>query len=239
MAVFNQRVNPNTSVSKSLGFNPRGVVVQNYTPYWLYFPQADQFCPPWTDGWTAPLILNSNGYGYMQIQTPIGRTVQTNVTPNIAQFVNLQWTDSDVSYSEGTPGDSGSSVDPSDTTSGVSPVLSASGSNANVPVSTGATVTLLPLLTNGKRYQLLSWTVTRGGQSPSITTRLLDGILATSLLDSGANLIDTIILANSSPEYSQPLYGIYVPVGLGLQLQFGAFLCNQLFSFAVLRYLIV
>lgn len=156
MAVFNMRLNPNTPFSGALGFNPKGVVVQNYTPYWLYFPQADQYCPPWTDGWTTPLIQNSNGYGYMLIQTPQGRTVQTNVTTGVAQFVNLQWTDNDVDYSEGTPGDMGVNVDPvGDPGSGsVVQITSFVSVTTHISFSVGPVLNqILPIIPN-KKYRI-------------------------------------------------------------------------------------
>lgn len=114
MAVFNMKVDPNVPISRSLGFNPLGVLVDNITAYWLYFPQADAYCPPFTQGWTSALILNTAGYGYMEIKTPIGQTIQSNIPPGVSQFVNITWTDSDVAFSPGQPSDVGQSVDPGD-----------------------------------------------------------------------------------------------------------------------------
>jgi hypothetical protein len=113
-------------------------MVDNVTPYWLYFPQADQYCPPFTNGWSAPLILNIAGYGYMEIKTPFGQTVQTDVTAGIAQFVNLTWTDSLISFSPGEgSGSVGSTIDPSTLSSGsVSDVNTATFTNV-VPWNLG------------------------------------------------------------------------------------------------------
>jgi len=119
------RVEPNTPISTSIGFNPRGVIVDNITSYWLYFPQADQYCPPFTAGWTAPFLLNMAGYGYMEIKTPFGQQNQQNVPPDISQFVNLTWTDLAVSFDKGQPSLSGATVDPSGTTPAVSEIKQA------------------------------------------------------------------------------------------------------------------
>ncbi len=154
MAQISQRVNPNTPVSKSLGFDPHGVLVDNITAYWLYFPQADQYCPPFTQGWSAPLYLNTSGYGYMQLQTPFGQSNQTNVPANVSQFVNLTWTDQSVGSSAGqSSGDTGISVDPTGSPAiGVSDTHTLSYANYFSP-NTNTLITIIPGVA-GKRIRL-------------------------------------------------------------------------------------
>lgn len=112
MAVFSMRVEPNVAISRALGFNPQGVLVDNISPYWLYFPQADAYCPPFTAGWSAPFKLNKAGYGYMQVQTPFGRTVQTDVNTLTGQYVEVTWTDDETTFNPGQPSNNGITVDP-------------------------------------------------------------------------------------------------------------------------------
>lgn len=156
MAILTERVDPNTPIARSLGFDPRGVLVDNFTAYWLYFKQADQYCPPFTAGWSAPFILNMAGYGYMEIQTPFGRTVQTDITPNVSQYVAITWSSDSVAYNPGIPSAGGSSVDPQGTTAAVSQVLAAQ--LAIVVLSTAPSgLTQLVAGIDGKRLNLLTF----------------------------------------------------------------------------------
>ena len=148
MAIRNMRVNPNTRISTSLGFNPRGVIVDNITSYWLYFPQADQYCPPFTIGWTAPFTQQMAGYAYMEIKTPFGQTNQINTPAGVSQFVNLVWTDNDVAFNPGLPSQSGSIVDPSGTTPAVSQIQVGYDEVIEIDVSTGLTTSLINIGTN-------------------------------------------------------------------------------------------
>lgn len=100
------RVEPNTPISKALGFNPRGVTVDNVTPYWLFFPQSEQYCPPFTVGWTTVFTSNTAGYAYMEVKTPFGESIQLDVPGGLTQYVNLVWTDGEI------VGSNGASVDP-------------------------------------------------------------------------------------------------------------------------------
>ena len=156
MAVRNMRVNPNTRIQQSLGFNPRGVIVDNITAYWLYFPQADQYCPPFTAGWTAPLKLNIAGSGYMEIKTPFGQ-IQSDVTVNVSQFVEIVWTDEEVAFSPGLPSSGGTDIDPTETnTPGVLDVLTQINATVTVPtVFPGMSQTLITGIA-GRRVRLLT-----------------------------------------------------------------------------------
>lgn len=142
------RVNPNTRIQTSLGFNPRGVIVDNITSYWLYFPQADQYCPPFTTGWTAPFILQMAGYAYMEIKTPFGQTNQINVPTGISQFVNLVWTDNEVAFNPGLPSSSGSGIDPSGTTPTVSQIQVGYNEVIEIDITNGLTTALINIGSN-------------------------------------------------------------------------------------------
>lgn len=39
----------------NIGFAPRAAIVNNYTPFYIYFPDGLSFCPPWTSGAIVPL----------------------------------------------------------------------------------------------------------------------------------------------------------------------------------------
>lgn len=177
MAILSQRVDPNVPISRSLGFDPKGVMVDNVTPYWLFFPQAEQYCPPFTVGWSAPFTNHMAGYGYMEIKTPFGQTVQTNIPSNVAQFVNLVWTDDAVSFSPGqSSGTTGSSIDPTtEVSSNVFDVVSLDGS-----FLTSRTLFQsyqFPAPGDGMRYRFLSLDISIAFLSSVISsTSVEDGI---------------------------------------------------------------
>jgi len=170
MAIRNMRLNPNSPLKTALGFNPSGVIVTNVTPYWLYFPQAEQYCPPFTSGWSAPLIRDRAGYGYMEIKTPFGQTVQTNVQTGTAQFVELTWTDSPTGFSPGeSSGASGSSIDPGSVTTGSVTGLRVALYTGYLPYAGGAFGTLVPGIA-GKQIRLMYARLTGGGGSFGLLT---------------------------------------------------------------------
>ena len=39
----------------NIGFAPRAAIINNYTPFYIYFPDGPSFCPPWTSGAIIPL----------------------------------------------------------------------------------------------------------------------------------------------------------------------------------------
>ena len=52
-AVFD--LQPGTDVSQVLQFQPISVIVDNYSPYWIYLPDAGRYVPPYTTGGAYPL----------------------------------------------------------------------------------------------------------------------------------------------------------------------------------------
>jgi hypothetical protein len=52
---FSFNVVAGTDISTNVGFNPLGVIVSNYSPYYIYFPDGLTFCPPWTSSAVFPL----------------------------------------------------------------------------------------------------------------------------------------------------------------------------------------
>lgn len=50
MSEYTVNVAPGTEVNVNVGFSPLCVVVSNYTPFYIYFPDAADFCPPWVTG---------------------------------------------------------------------------------------------------------------------------------------------------------------------------------------------
>lgn len=79
-------------INQPLNFAPTAVIVSNYSPYYLYFADAVNFCPPWTSGAVIPLSHATRGrasWGY----TPFG--VQTITTPpeGVTYIANLVFTD--------------------------------------------------------------------------------------------------------------------------------------------------
>lgn len=226
MAVRNMRINPNTPVSESLGFNPRGVIVDNLTNYWLYFPQANQFCPPLTVGWTAPLLLHMAGYGYMEIKSPFDDGAQLDVTPNVSQYVELVWTDQAVTFSPGLPSNSGAVVDPTNTGSAaVLDVLNATTASVSAPVS-GLTQQLIAAI---PEYRIRLLTVNININLGSLV--VLDGFDSPVSWHIAGNPGSR--LANGTLDFAQPYAqlifdkGVYFPVGSSIDFTARGFWANS------------
>lgn len=238
MAIRNMRVNPNTAISQSLGFNPRGVIVTNVTPYWLYFPQADQYCPPFVAGWSAPFIQNMAGYGYMQIKTPFGQTVQTNIPAGVAQFVDLVWTDDEVAFSPGqSAGSSGSSVDPTlQQTGQVSAILSHYAVSYTVVTTAPPTLTLFSPPPN-KRIRILATSVAFTLGNNTLCWHMLSYTF-TPTLGSIVGTFGGALNANHPVDIITFPSGLDLEVGYGLRLRFINPIADQDVSYSVTYQLI-
>lgn len=221
MPILTERVGPNTPIARSLGFDPRGVLIDNVTAYWLYFPQADQYCPPFTMRWSAPFILNMAGYGYMEVKTPFGQTTQTNVTQNISQYVSLTWTSQSVPLSPGV------SIDPGDvTTSSVSPLVTV-GFEALVPVSGPL---LLPIIAANpvKRIRIHTVNISKAYAAGLAVVMTLDGIVIGGLTRSSTgNFLLVFSLDSERLSYNEGFTpGIDLDVNEGLSTNIGSFMLD-------------
>src|ERR1035437_8138296 len=61
-------------VNQSLSFAPLAAICNNYTPYYIYFPDGLSFCPPWTSGAIIPLAHATQARAGWK-QTPFGDQV--------------------------------------------------------------------------------------------------------------------------------------------------------------------
>lgn len=83
-------------INSPLTFSPTAAIVNNYTPFYIYFPDGLNFCPPWTSG--AIILLGhatqaraswlQSPFGIQTINIPIGITYSANITfsadPNLS-----------------------------------------------------------------------------------------------------------------------------------------------------------
>jgi len=97
VAIWYKNVDPNTPFSGNIGFNARTVLVDNYTAYWLYFPDADAYVPPFYGGVVLSLI-HTTDFGRFSIQSPF---VNPQVPVATSYFVHTVWTDGVLSPSPG------------------------------------------------------------------------------------------------------------------------------------------
>lgn len=75
---FPFNVPPGQNISQVLQFAPTAVIVSNFSPYYIYFPDGLTFCPPWTSGAVLPLShavgaranWDSSPFGSQTIATP-------------------------------------------------------------------------------------------------------------------------------------------------------------------------
>lgn len=89
--------NGNIAIAKGVGFQPQSVLIDNYTAYWLYIPDANSYIAPFYTGTVKPLRHSTD---YVQIQYKSPFTVTQNPT-DVSYFVYAVWTDAVVAPAPG------------------------------------------------------------------------------------------------------------------------------------------
>jgi len=103
MSSYSLQAPAGTNVGQMLQFAPRTVVVSNYSPYFIYFPDGQNFCPPWSGNVTIPLSHATQAratWGTTPWDAP--EVVTASPTPNITYTAYYVFTDDDLGYSGGT-----------------------------------------------------------------------------------------------------------------------------------------
>ena len=172
-----------TDINSPLIFAPTAVIVNNYSPFYIYFPDGLTFCSPWTTGVVIPLAHATQARA-IWTQSPFGTQVIVAV-PGITYQANLTFTnDPNQSLSGGTP-----VAPPPDTRSAV--YTAAPGAT----LTTGA----LPFTAFGIRVDNLTGTWysigTTGILVPPFTTGFTLNLLPP---------LDSVVLAPATPPYGQP-----------------------------------
>lgn len=98
MATLRIELPPNTGVARNIGFRATGLVVNNFTGYWLYVDKAYSYIPPNWVGIVLPLI-HSTDYLNIVVQSPYDSTQNPVVQ---GQFVQITAFDGPVAASAGT-----------------------------------------------------------------------------------------------------------------------------------------
>lgn len=88
---------PYTEYRKNIGFQAHTVVIDNYTPVWIYVPDANQYVPPYTAGFQVPLF-HTTDYGYVTWVAPPG---VPNPTPVGDTKAHITWVAVNLGYSAG------------------------------------------------------------------------------------------------------------------------------------------
>ena len=99
---FSFNVVAGTDISTNVGFNPLGVIVSNYSPYYIYFPDGLTFCPPWTSSAVFPLAHATQARATWS-QSPFGVQVVGAPPTGAVYTANITFSDSpDLVLSGGT-----------------------------------------------------------------------------------------------------------------------------------------
>lgn len=96
---FRDNVPPGQAYSKDVGFDALAVIVDNYTGYWLYFPDADAYVAPYYIG----VILNldhATTRGAFILKSPFTGTAPQSPT-GTSYFVHLVWSQLPLGASSG------------------------------------------------------------------------------------------------------------------------------------------
>jgi hypothetical protein len=94
-------INPGNELTQSLGFTPIAVVVDNFTPYWLFLQDAGRYVPPFTTGAILPVSHVTQAYVSWK-STPFGNQLVAGATVGNYTATTV-WTDEKgLGYSGGT-----------------------------------------------------------------------------------------------------------------------------------------
>ena len=86
------------AISENIGFQAQSVVVDNFTPYWLYIPSSLGYIPPWTTDVVRGLI-HATDFVKVEWRSPFG---DTQVIQSTAKFVSFLFTDAIIPSASGT-----------------------------------------------------------------------------------------------------------------------------------------
>jgi hypothetical protein len=79
-------------IEQNIGFNPTAVVVSNYSPFYIYFPDGLNFCPPMTSGAVIPLAHATQARATWT-QSPFGSQTVYAAPANLQYTASLSFTD--------------------------------------------------------------------------------------------------------------------------------------------------
>ena len=99
MSSFQYNIPAGQDIGQVLQFSPIAVVVSNFSPYYIYFPDAQNFCPPWTNGAVIPLAHATQARAIWS-NSPFGPQSATS-TP-YGYNASLVFTDDEVAVGGGT-----------------------------------------------------------------------------------------------------------------------------------------
>lgn len=97
-AVFD--IQPGTDITQILQFQPVSVTVDNYSPYWIYLPDAGRYVPPYTTGGTYPLKY-AKGAKIVWAAPQISGIAQLPLIPT-AGMAHFNFTDEQMVYTPAT-----------------------------------------------------------------------------------------------------------------------------------------
>ena len=100
MGSLSYQVPAGLDIQDYLTFIPKAVVVSNYTPFYIYFPDSLSYCPPWTSGAIFPLAHATRARA-IWTQSPFGPQVIT-VPAGVTYTASISFSDDELVLSGGT-----------------------------------------------------------------------------------------------------------------------------------------
>ena len=81
--------NGQIALATGIGFPPKSLIVDNYTPYWLFIPQCNSYVGPWVVGAVKPLLHMTD-----QVTVIYQSPFTSSQTPtDIGFFTEFGWTE--------------------------------------------------------------------------------------------------------------------------------------------------
>lgn len=88
-------------IGQFLTFSPTAAIVSNYSPYYIYFPDGLNFCPPWTVGAVIPLAHATYARATWK-DTPFGLQAIGPTPVGVVYTALITFTDGAIAASGGT-----------------------------------------------------------------------------------------------------------------------------------------
>ncbi len=101
MSSFPFNVVAGSEINQNIGFAPTAVIVNNYSPYYIYFADGLSFCPPWTSGAIISLAHATQARASW-LSTPFGEQTISPPLPEASYTASFSFTDEEVGLSGGT-----------------------------------------------------------------------------------------------------------------------------------------
>lgn len=100
MSKYDFTIPAGLEVNQNVGFAPLAAYVSNYSPFYIFFPDGQNFVPPWTNGATVSLSHATQARASW-LYTPFGPQVVV-IPPDVVYTASIIFVDVDAASSGGT-----------------------------------------------------------------------------------------------------------------------------------------